>query len=143
GLSALTAGPSQLSSTARTDPAYRAIAHAMRVEAEECIAAAGIDCATRDEYEAEIWSRYKHVDVPGSTRGGTSTWQSLMRGRTSIEVDYLNGEIVLLGALYGVPTPCNATIRRLSQQLAVRGEPVGHYKAGEIAAMLDLEPATA
>ncbi len=34
-------------------------------------------------------------------RPGGSTWQSLARGST-VEVDYLNGEIVLLGRLHGV-----------------------------------------
>jgi 2-dehydropantoate 2-reductase len=135
-LSALTSAP-------RTDPVYRAISTAMREEAEACIDAAGIPCATREQYEAEIWSRYRHVDVPGASRGGTSTWQSLMRGQSSIEVDYLNGEIALLSQLCGVPAPCNTVIRRLTQQLALKGEPVGHYTAEELAALLDLEPATA
>jgi 2-dehydropantoate 2-reductase len=132
---------SVLTSAPRSNPAYRAISTAMRLEAETCMAAAGIDCATSGQYNDEIWSRYKHVDVPGTARGGTSTWQSLMRGRTSIEVDYLNGEIALLGALHGVTAPCNAAVRRLAQQLALQGEPVGHYAAEELAAMLHLEPA--
>ena len=37
------------------------------------------------------------------------TLQSLRRGRPS-EIDYLNGEIVRLGAEYGIPTPANARI---------------------------------
>jgi 2-dehydropantoate 2-reductase len=131
---------SVLTSTPRTDPAYRAVSTAMRVEAEECIAAAGIECASYEQYHDEIWSRYRHVDVPGSTRGGTSTWQSLARGQSSIEVDYLNGEIALLGALHGMPAPYNATVRRLTQQLALNGEPVGHYTGEELAGLLGLEP---
>ena len=51
--------------------------------------------------------------VNGEFRGGGSSWQSLARGTRSIETDYLNGEIVMLGALHGVPTPgqrsCNAS----------------------------------
>lgn len=38
-----------------------------------------------------------------------STLQSIKRGR-STEIDYLNGEIVRLGAALGVPTPLNAMI---------------------------------
>ena len=35
---------------------------------------------------------------PRLARGGGSTWQSLRRGTGSLETDYLNGEIALLGA---------------------------------------------
>ena len=55
-------------------------------------------------------------------RGGTSTWQSLMRGLPTVEIDYLNGEIVLLGKQHGNPTPINATIRRLVQEVANHGQ---------------------
>ena len=46
-------------------------------------------------------------DIGGRRRGGGSSWQSLARGTGTIETDYLNGEIVLLGRLHGVPTPVN------------------------------------
>jgi 2-dehydropantoate 2-reductase len=134
---------SALTSAARTEDGYRRISTAMRLEAESAIEAAGIPCASREQYETEIRSRYRHVDVPGSSRGGTSTWQSLARGQTSIEVDHLNGEIVLLGRLAGVPTPVNAAIRRLTQQMAFRGEPLGHYSAAELADLVPLESAPA
>ena len=38
-----------------------------------------------------------------------STWQSLVRGKTT-EIDYLNGEIVRLGGRIGVGTPYNARV---------------------------------
>ena len=56
--------------------------------------------------------------VGGARRGGGSSWQSLARGLGSIETDYLNGEIVLLGRLHGVPTPANALVQRLADQAA-------------------------
>ena len=43
---------------------------------------------------------------------GGSSWQSLVRGTGTIETDFLNGEIVLLGRLHGIPTPVNADIQR-------------------------------
>lgn len=132
-----------LTSAPRSDPGFRRISAAMRAEANACVEAAGIDCATPAEYESEIWSRYRHVDVPGSSRGGTSTWQSLARGSSGVEVDHLNGEIVLLGTLHGVPTPVNARVRRLVQQMADRREPVAHYTTDELLRVLDLSPATA
>ena len=38
-----------------------------------------------------------------------------------MEVDYLNGEIELLGALHGVPTPFNSAIRREAVRAATAG----------------------
>ena len=56
----------------------------------------------------------------GEWRGGSS-WQSLARGAGSIEAEFLNGEIVLLGGLHGVPTPVNALLQRLAHAGRGRG----------------------
>lgn len=45
-----------------------------------------------------------------------SLWQSIMRGRPS-EIDYLNGEVVQLGAQLGVPTPYNAHVAALVREV--------------------------
>lgn len=57
--------------------------------------------------------------VPGHEHR-RSTWQSFARGAGS-EVDYLNGEIVLLGRLHGVPTPVNETLQRALGARAAAG----------------------
>jgi 2-dehydropantoate 2-reductase len=67
-----------------------------------------------------VTRHYRAQPVGGETRGGGSTWQSLVRGRP-LEVDWLNGEIVLLGAEHGVPTPANAALRRAANAAAARG----------------------
>ena len=54
-------------------------------------------------------------------RAGGSTWQSLRRATGSIETDYLNGEIVLLGRLHSIPTPANELVQRAMRDLAGRG----------------------
>ena len=51
---------------------------------------------------------------------GGSTWQSIARG-TDSEIDYLSGEIVLLGRLHGVPTPVNELLQRVTTDLARGG----------------------
>jgi 2-dehydropantoate 2-reductase len=43
----------------------------------------------------------------------------LRRGTGNIETDYLNGEIVLLGRLNGVPTPVNELLQRRARQAAL------------------------
>jgi 2-dehydropantoate 2-reductase len=50
-----------------------------------------------------------------------STNQSLQRGR-STEIDYLNGEVVRLGAQLDVATPLNAGVVRLVHQVEQTGE---------------------
>jgi len=74
--------------------------------------------------------------VAGALRFGGSSTQSLQRGTPSIETDYLNGEIVLLGRLHGVPTPVNQYLVALGQRLiAERLEP-GAVSRDEVAAAL-------
>ena len=60
----------------------------------------------------------------GEWQGGSS-WQSLARGAGSIEAEFLNGEIVLLGGLHGVPTPVNALLQRLAVRAAAEGAAPG------------------
>ena len=57
-------------------------------------------------------------EIPeGDTFLGGSTWQSLAKGSTSLETDYFNGEIVLLGRLHGVPTPANEFLQHFAQRM--------------------------
>ncbi len=59
--------------------------------------------------------------TPGSRGGiprGASTWQSVARGTGSVETDYLNGEIVLLGRQFGIPTPVNGLLQQLTNEIA-------------------------
>jgi 2-dehydropantoate 2-reductase len=77
-------------------------------EGRRVLAAAGIDVATDDEDAARRAPALASVRSDGLPGGG-STWQSLARG-ASIESDWLNGEIVRLGAAHGVPTPANALV---------------------------------
>ena len=55
-------------------------------------------------------------DFPPESSFGPSTLQSLRRGTTS-ELDYLNGEIVTLGARIGRPTPYNRGLLELGRSV--------------------------
>jgi 2-dehydropantoate 2-reductase len=90
-------------------------------EAEACFAAAGVDWASREEVRARGAAVSAPRPVHGIEHRFSSTWQSLQRGTGRIEVDYLNGEVVLLGRLYGVPTPVNAEVQRLANRIARDG----------------------
>jgi 2-dehydropantoate 2-reductase len=102
-----------------------------RAEGEACLVAAGIDFVSEPEERA----RREELGVrPGTAGGrrGASSWQSLARGTGSIEADYLNGEIVLLGRQLGIPTPVNELLQRMANGLAARREPPGSRTAAEL-----------
>ncbi|MGO9343040.1 MAG: ketopantoate reductase family protein [Acidimicrobiales bacterium] len=106
-------------------------------EATAVLDAAGIDVATPEEDRERRGDLLKIAPTEGGTRrGGGSSWQSLDRGLGSIETDYLNGEIVLLGRLHGVPTPVNATVQRLAGEAARSRATPGSYDASDLLAML-------
>jgi 2-dehydropantoate 2-reductase len=110
-------------------------------EAEACFAAAGWDVATIEEDRANRKGRMEIGEIAGLTRGGGSTWQSLVRNTGSIEADYLNGEIVLLGRLHGVPTPVNDLLRRRANAASAAGLAPGSTTEQELLTELGDEPA--
>ena len=73
----------------------------------------------------------------GSLRAGGSTWQSLARGATALETDYLNGEITYLGRLHGVPTPVNEALQRLAAEGARARVAPGSMSLDELAARVN------
>jgi len=115
------------------DPDLAELARAARAEGERVISAAGIAIASRDE-DAERRGDLQIAPVPGRTREGSSTRQSLRRGAGSVEVDHLNGEIVALGARHDVPTPVNAVLLATVTQMAAAGEPPGARRAADLLA---------
>ncbi|MBO3101294.1 ketopantoate reductase family protein [Cellulomonas fengjieae] len=118
-----------LCGTTRDDGAAELVARADE-EGRTVLRAAGIrvlDEAVHDAARAGF-----HVArLPGQAGGGSS-WQSLARGTGSIESDYLNGEIVLLGRLHGVPTPVNAVLQRRARQAAATGAGPGSTVAADV-----------
>ncbi|MBK5222309.1 MAG: ketopantoate reductase family protein [Acidimicrobiia bacterium] len=88
------------------------ITAAAQAEGEAVFAAAGIDVATGDEDRERRGDILQIGSIAGARRGGGSTWQSLARHQGSVETDLLNGEIVLLGRLHGVPAPVNERLQR-------------------------------
>ena len=106
-------------------------------EGEACLRAAGIPFTSAEEDRARRGDRlHPGDDVSGFPRGGSSSWQSLARHEGTIEADYLNGEIVLLGRLYGVPTPVNELLRRVADQMARDRAQPGSMSSEDVLALL-------
>jgi 2-dehydropantoate 2-reductase len=116
-----------------TRPLYERV----RTEGEAVLRAAGIPYASADEDAARRGDLLTMRPIEGAERGGGSSWQSLARGTGAIETDHLNGEIVLLGRLHGVPTPVNELFQRLAKQAARERRPPGFMTAAEIEPLLD------
>jgi 2-dehydropantoate 2-reductase len=101
-------------------------------EGETSLSAAGIDFASAKEDEARRGDLVTRRPVGERTRPGGSSWQSLSRSTGAIETDYLSGEIVLLGRLYGVPTPVNSVLQRLATRIAAERRPPGSVPPEEV-----------
>ncbi len=112
-------------------------ARAVRQEALDCYRAADIDFVPEDEMRQRVQTDVRLADIAGHSRAGGSTWQSLTRGLPAIEVDFLNGEIVLLGTLHGVPTPYNRLLQKVANQMARTGKRPGSVSVEELQRMLD------
>jgi 2-dehydropantoate 2-reductase len=91
---------------------------ALRAEGEACLRAAGIPFVDTAAFGARARGVVRLAPIEGQPRGGGSSWQSLARGTGSIEADFLNGEIALLGRQHGVATPLNAALQSLAARLA-------------------------
>ncbi|WP_087005050.1 ketopantoate reductase family protein [Rhizobium sullae] len=97
-----------------------AIREALVDEARRAFQAAGYTLALPSERTVDI-SDWRTAQNSGIHPGQQSTWQSFTRGASS-EVDFLNGEIVLLGRLHGTSTPYNAAVQVLAGRLAHQGD---------------------
>jgi 2-dehydropantoate 2-reductase len=95
------------------------IVDAARLEAVACLDASGCEYASDDEDPVRREKELKVRPIGNEERPGGSTWQSLARHTSTTEVDYLNGEIVRLGRMHGIPTPVNEALQRL-MRIAVR-----------------------
>ena len=105
-----------------------------RAEGIAALAAAGIAFAAPGELAAVRGDRVRIEQAAGAARTGGSSWQSLIRGTGTIEADYLNGEIALLGREHGVPAPVNETLQRLANLAARERRTPGFMTPGQVLA---------
>ncbi len=129
------------------DDAAEELNRRARHEGRAVLSAAGIEFVADEVNDVETrWERLGVQAIEGQPRAGSSTRQSLARGAATIETDYLNGEIALLGRLHGVATPINDALCELSaRHVRERREPgtlpaeevlayaqAGHYADGPV-----------
>ena len=107
-------------------------------EGKEALAAAGIDVASSEEDRERRGDSLQMSPTSSGAWQGGSSWQSLAHGAGSIEADFLNGEIVLQGALHGVRTPVNALLQRLASRAAAEGAAPGSWSVEELTKLAGL-----
>jgi 2-dehydropantoate 2-reductase len=118
------------------DPDARVVQRRAWAEGAAVLAAAGIAVVSPEEDAARRGDGFQWGGDAARSRPGGSSWQSLARGAGSIEADYLNGEIVLLGRLHRVPTPVNLLLQRLAGSAAREGRRPGTLPTAELIQML-------
>jgi 2-dehydropantoate 2-reductase len=119
-----------------TDEAVALLAR-LRTEGAAVLDAAGIPYAGAEEQRAVRGDKVFLVPLHGAPRGGGSSWQSLTRGTGTIEADYLNGEITLLGRLHGVPTPLNDLLQHLANTFAREHREAGSMPVADLVRLAD------
>lgn len=119
------------------DEAAHALLGRVRAEGEAVLDAAGLPRASAEEQSAARGDKVTLVPLDGVLRGGGSSWQSLARGTGTIEADYLNGEIVLLGRLHGVPAPLNELFQQLANRFARERRSAGSMPVAELVRRAD------
>jgi 2-dehydropantoate 2-reductase len=118
---------------AGNDAATGTVVSRIRAEASACFDAAGLTVTDAAQFRADAGA-FQMAPVNGRMRGGGSTWQSVERGLPSVETDYLNGEIVRLGRLHGVPTPVNAAIQAAMREITRRSRAPGTLDPADLLA---------
>ncbi|HEY1653092.1 MAG TPA: 2-dehydropantoate 2-reductase N-terminal domain-containing protein [Acidimicrobiales bacterium] len=109
-------------------------------EGHEALAAAGIEPISAEEDRARRGDSLQLAPTASGEWQGGSSWQSLARGTGSIEAEYLNGEIVLLGGLHGVATPVNELLQRLALRAAAQGSPPGSWRIEDLSTLAGVPP---
>ena len=105
-------------------------------EGEAVLRAGNIDYVQHDEDSQRRGQLLNYGLIGGAERGGGSTWQSMSRATGTVETDFLTGEIVMQGRLFGVATPVNELLQTLANQLAAERRAPGALTQDEVLAML-------
>jgi 2-dehydropantoate 2-reductase len=104
-------------------------------EGQRVYEAAGIRWKQTPQGEAAYKARMATLqfDLPdGETFLGGSTWQSLMKGASTLETDYFNGEIILLGRLHNVATATNEFLQRYMLRMLIEGRRPGETTVDQL-----------
>ena len=115
-----------------------AFGHELRREAIKVWSSAGIEWENLESFRERCHKNTGAQKLPADYDHFTrevfvSSWQSLARGTGDIEAAQLNGDVVMLGQLLGIPTPYNDLLWHIADRMASKHEKPGKYTADELA----------
>jgi 2-dehydropantoate 2-reductase len=106
----------------------------VRRETERCFEAAGVPFESPAAFDERSRQQHRQSPLPEGVRNLGSSWQSLQKGLGSIEADFLNGEIVRLGRVHGIPTPYNEVLQEVANAMAAERAKPGKFTAQDLEA---------
>src|SRR5215468_5000653 len=77
------------------------------------------------------------TNSPVEFRTYPSTWVDLKLKRGETETGYFNGEIILLGEKYNIPTPYNSTLFNIVETMAAKRAQPGLYTIEELVELIE------
>jgi len=77
------------------------------------------------------------ANSPVEFRTYPSTWMDLKLKRGETETGYFNGEIILLGEKYNIPTPYNSTLFNIVETMAASGAEPGLHTIEELVNLIE------
>lgn len=80
---------------------------------------------------------YAAEALPAELRTYPSTWVDLKQQRGDTEAGFFNGEIILLGEKYDMPTPYNATLLNIVETMAAEQLQPGKHQLDELIALVE------
>jgi thiosulfate/3-mercaptopyruvate sulfurtransferase len=107
----------------------------IQAEAQVILGAAGLEPADTKTESTVRLDRFGNTSIEGHERPGSSTFQSLARGR-SVETDYLNGEIVLLARQLRRRAPINEALLNRVNRAVHEGTAPGTLPLSDLADVL-------
>lgn len=75
-------------------------------------------------------------NLPLDRRAYPSTWTDLQEERGGTEAGFLNGEIILLGEKFGIPTPFNSTLLSVVEEMAVERSKPGRFSIEQLSSLV-------
>jgi len=116
---------------------FDAFEHELRREAIQVWSSAGIEWEDLESFKKRCNENTGTLKLPSgyehfSRQVFVSSWQSLARNTGNIEAAQLNGDVVLLGHLLGIPTPYNELLWHTADRMASSGEKPGKHTANEM-----------
>ncbi|MFC1940201.1 ketopantoate reductase family protein [Chloroflexota bacterium] len=118
------------------------IISATQQEFQDILAQAGVRWVSLGELHREWPVMTQPLRGILETQSKGSTWQSLARKLGTVEVDFLNGEIVRLARKLGRQAPINEKLVQICEKMAASKETPGKYAPAELSVLLGLTSST-